>query len=503
MELTKSSICDLRSLGTIDLNHDDDFNDETQSSVVSVIFDDLDAFHTARCSSSASLDIDVLKEDWNILSDAQLRSGENGPTKYCGNRRRCISAGNQRIVARGRSNSSNNPVKCTGAQNNNELSMPSTDTLYERETDSIGSVNPTSQSQSSNLSFTDPDGDECRNSREDSSKTSLHDTTRLFEEGTDPIASCDYDDNHTHTALDTIYQTEDENEIIEKHDIQNDSTDDALFMNHLSSLFHLGKKLYEQGQYEKAYNIQMDALETISPFRSSCEESEIESGKNGKIINQFKNTKINPCAERLDAMIRYELANIEYTMVRENASTVTENGDNDVHDGRDQAIGDSTTAILSQLHSQVEYAKCRIAMVNYQYYKRELTAVENSNDGSDLNQIYNKLYILHNLGKLCDEDLHLYDEALKYYQHALSIETAVLDAFQKSNNSMHANKDATASDSKLTLGSKSHTPSQMRGELDWDTREFTERVRKTKDKIGSIYYTSGRFDLALLSSFSS
>ena len=215
----------------------------------------------------------------------------------------------------------------------------------------------------------------------------------------------------------------------------------------------------------------MDALEAISPLRSSLEESEIESGWNGKIIDQFKNTKINPCAERLDVMIRYELANIEYTIVRENASTVTGNGDDDVHDGRHQAIGDSTSAMLSQLYSEVEYAKCRIAMVNYQYYKRELTAVENSNDGSDLNQIYNKLYILHNLGKLCDEDLHLYDEALKYYQHALSIEKAVLDAFQKSNKSMRTNKNATASDSKLSVGPNSHTPSQMRGELDWDTRE--------------------------------
>jgi tetratricopeptide (TPR) repeat protein len=213
-------------------------------------------------------------------------------------------------------------------------------------------------------------------------------------------------------------------------------------LNRISTLYHEGKKHCDQGQYQNAWTTQMEALESISA----------------------SNQRDSSFFTRQDAMIRYELAKIKYATVVESIACPMEDDDR---------------TELSRLHDQVQNAKCKVSLRNFEYYQSQLDAAgEESEDSSDLNQVYTKLYILHNLGKLCDQDLHRYEDALQYYRRALRIEESVLRTYKDTDNGPD--------------------------DLDRDNmREFTLRVRNTRKKIGSIHYTSGRFDLALLSSVSS
>jgi hypothetical protein len=120
--------------------------------------------------------------------------------------------------------------------------------------------------------------------------------------------------------------------------------------------------------------------------------------------------------------------------------------------------------------------------------------VEESQDRSDTNQIYNKLYILHNLGSLCEKDLHRYDEALVFYRHALDIEERVLRVY----------RDHIPDGVEVGGIEQNHNDDDdIATEVDFHVNDFVQRIRCTKRQIGRIQHTGlGRFDLALLSSVS-
>mmetsp|Transcript_11504 Transcript_11504/g.17265 ORF Transcript_11504/g.17265 Transcript_11504/m.17265 type:complete len:451 (-) Transcript_11504:149-1501(-) len=245
-------------------------------------------------------------------------------------------------------------------------------------------------------------------------------------------------------------------------------TEMEMLSNRLSNLFREGKEQFELGCYEKAWEIQIEALSYVSSFwfETQGQDQDQDQDQQDASLSFFA---------RQDAMIRYELAKITY------------------HETREQS-GTSSPAYhihLSKLHDKVQNARCKVALRNYQYYISQLRDVEESKDRSDLNQVYNKLYILHNLGTLCEKDLHRYKEALGYYNHALRIEETVWRAYSVAQNESkeEIENDCDADDG---VGVSAHV------------KDFAQRRRCTRRKIGRIQHTClGRFDLALLSSISS
>jgi len=103
------------------------------------------------------------------------------------------------------------------------------------------------------------------------------------------------------------------------------------------------------------------------------------------------------------------------------------------------------------------------------------------------------LYILHTLGRLYDENLSQYREALKYYKCALKVESDALSYLQELNQRRQQQQE----DQLLQSPSQGSVLQRRNKEI----RQWKLRVRNTKQKIGSIYYLNGRFDLALTSSF--
>ena len=243
-------------------------------------------------------------------------------------------------------------------------------------------------------------------------------------------------------------------------------TEMEMLSNRLSNLFQEGKEQFELGCYEKAWEIQIEALAYVSSywFETQGQHQDQDQDQQDASLSFFA---------RQDAMIRYELAKITYHETREQSNTTSPAYH--IH-------------LLSKLHDKVENARCKLALRNYQYYISQLRGVEESMDRSDLNQVYNKLYILHNLGTLCEKDLHRYKEALGYYNHALRIEEKVWRAYSDSQNESkeEIENDGDADDG---VGVSAHV------------KDFAQRRRCTRRKIGRIQHTClGRFDLALLSS---
>lgn len=194
----------------------------------------------------------------------------------------------------------------------------------------------------------------------------------------------------------------------------------------LTSMYVQGKEFYSQGLYEKAWSIQSKVMESVMV--------ENESGT----------------FNRQQAMVAHELAKIKYAMYMESD-----------HDHDQQH--------LIELHNRVENTKCKVSLQNLTFYQHKLREME-SQDTFDISQINERLYILHILGQLCEKDLHRYEEALEFYQRALSIEDQLQQTYRGST------------------------------ENSLEMKEWAARVRHTSKKIGSIHYTMGRFDLALFSS---
>lgn len=245
----------------------------------------------------------------------------------------------------------------------------------------------------------------------------------------------------------------------------------------LSDLYEEGKKQLESGVYEKAWDIQRKALSLISSYRTST----LNVMTTTHNMEHVWETELESFCARQEATIRYELAKIKYLHARETIHYHNDDVRYQMH--------------LSRLDDLVENARCKVALCNYEYYTAQLRAVEESQDRSDMNQIYNKLYILHNLGSLCEKDLHRYDEALVFYRHALDIEERVLRVYRD-----HIIPDGVEVGG---IEQDHNDDDDIATEVDFHVNDFVQRIRCTKRKIGRIQHTGlGRFDLALLSSVS-
>ena len=270
-----------------------------------------------------------------------------------------------------------------------------------------------------------------------------------------------------------------------------------IFSQDISKLYQEGKQQFKLGCYDKALSIQTEALESVSVYTSKRSSREDYTD-----IDEFNNFSSHGeestlSFERLEAMIRHEIAQIKYYQARENSSSSISftKGNDDSLQTTDFSNNSQPrlSSNLSKLYDQVEYARCKVAFCNYEYYTSQLRDVEESSDKSDLNQIFNKLYILHNLGALCEKDLHRYEEALGYYKHALDIEETVWCAYKQMESEILEKEVESyfSSDDELK---------NIRIQL----KDFAQRKNGTKRKIGRIHHTClGRFDLALFSSVSS
>lgn len=269
-----------------------------------------------------------------------------------------------------------------------------------------------------------------------------------------------------------------------------------IFSQDISKLYQEGKQQFKLGCYDKAHSIQTEALESVSVYTSKRSSREDYTD-----IDEFNNFSSHGeestlSFERLEAMIRYEIAQTKYYQAREKSScSISFTKDNDSLQTTDFSNNSQPrlSSNLSKLYDQVEYARCKVAFCNYEYYTSQLRDVEESSDKSDLNQIFNKLYILHNLGALCEKDLHRYEEALRYYKHALGIEETVWCAYKQMESEILEKEVESyfSSDDELK---------NIRIQL----KDFAQRKNGTKRKIGRIHHTClGRFDLALFSSVSS
>lgn len=252
-----------------------------------------------------------------------------------------------------------------------------------------------------------------------------------------------------------------------------------LVSNRLSNLFREGKEEFKNGFYHKAWEIQTKALSLLVSSQWMDHEDQ------GRRDNDNDNDPLSFFA-RQNAMIQYELAKIKYHQAREQTNTVS------------AAATDTSSSYhvrLSTLHENLKNTQCNLALRNYQYYTSQLRQVEESTDRSDTNQIYNNLYILHNLGTLCEKDLHRYKEALGYYNHALRIEETVWRAYSEAElvkEKMENDANALEGDGEDGVGVSAHV------------KDFAQRIRGTRRKIGRLQHTClGRFDLALFSNISS
>lgn len=159
--------------------------------------------------------------------------------------------------------------------------------------------------------------------------------------------------------------------------------------------------------------------------------------------------------QRQAAMVRHEIAKIKYALATEN-------------NGNDIAIQNSPMT-LRQLRDDAENTKCQMAMQNLKYYQEQLLNLEEQ--VSQERDIYDLLDILHTLGQICEKELFRLEQAQQYYKRALSIEEQMLE--------------------------------HMIGDGDEElTKEWAQRVKHTRRKFGGIQYQVGRFDLAMLCTFS-
>ncbi len=245
--------------------------------------------------------------------------------------------------------------------------------------------------------------------------------------------------------------------------------------NRLSSLYDLGKKLRSQGLYDRARSAYTEALNILHNASANASLSTPSSSSSSSYTRQ-------------EAMIRYELAKIKF------AHYVEQNG-NDHHT-------EESRQTLSRLSQHVEIMKCKVSLQNLEFYQGQLhsmdTRVEKEDFHLDYHQVMERLNILHTLGKLCEKDLHRYEDALVYYQRALNIEEQMRNSWQKQMANAKTNQGSAS-------GSGSGSGSMDDGrnvQSDVELKEWSVRVRHTRKKIGSIHYTLGSFDLALFSSFS-
>lgn len=240
------------------------------------------------------------------------------------------------------------------------------------------------------------------------------------------------------------------------------------------SLFQTGKELYANGSYKHALKVQKDALRIIHRKGLYAKKEMDLSWQHGKQIDVHKQQK---------AMIQYEIAKIEFVIYKEQSYNNSSDSDDD------------TQSRLTQLFDRMQDAKCKVTMQDLIYYQDLLAQIEsddrtyNTMAKSDQEakppfhkaRMCQKIEILNNLGKICQKFLHRYEDALRYYKVALELECCYLNHIMHETDNENENNNSNKGD-----------------EID----EWKMKIRQTKQKIGAIHYVNGRFDMALLSSFS-
>jgi len=218
--------------------------------------------------------------------------------------------------------------------------------------------------------------------------------------------------------------------------------------NNISSLIVLGMRYYSIGFYKEAMETQQDALLLLN------ESINIEKASSSS-------QSYNPL-RRQKSIIRFEIAKIEFVVFKELSYESTD---------------ESTQVQLTNLFEKMQTAKCIATLHDLSYYKSELSSLKDQDEDNNTKKLFHKLHILHSLAKICHKDLFLYQDALNYYNSALELECLILsDLIQCTGKSKKLHEE--------------------------EIKDLRTRIRRTKRKIGACYYRSGRFDLALLTSFS-
>ena len=286
------------------------------------------------------------------------------------------------------------------------------------------------------------------------------------------------------------------------------------------TLFQSGKEYYASGAYEDALQMQNEALQLIHHIAK--EKDYQKDGGTSETMNTDKHL-----LQRQAAMVKFEIAKIKFVVYKENqyhqsaaevSSSLNPNYDAD--------------ARLSHLFDKMQHAKCLVSLQDFVYYRDQLAIMDRQGYGYspaldtmkgsttdnptastnkhanttkqqqtnnnctltttqqnnqpmlfDIEKITHKIEILNALGKLCHKDLHQYEDALRYHCEALELECAIV-AFLTSNKSDENATSSSAIDNAEEI------------------QEWKMKIQQTKKKMGAIYYLNGRFDMALLSSFS-
>jgi len=212
-----------------------------------------------------------------------------------------------------------------------------------------------------------------------------------------------------------------------------------------------GKYHYRQGLYNQALQIQRSALASLEQDNDDDNDTSAETAYH--------------CA-----LLKHDLAKTQWRLAK-----------------RDQVDN------LQPLTEVVQNTKVQVWISSVRYLHGELIQIQSTTvsllqqgadfDKEDLGHLCHHLYILHTLGSLCDKHLHQYDHAIQYYQQALDLECKVLERMEEKRQRRHVVEHGGVDLKEL--------------------KQWSMRVRTTRKKLGAIHYITGRFDLALASSFSS
>lgn len=492
--ITETSI---KSLGTIDLNHSNSLLDDGDEEGLGLYaYDDIEKFHNCGGGGSSCLSLFLLaSSSSSMLSLKSLSSSccDNGGDDDHAVVVVAAAAATADDVTKNAKECSDHPSagKCSS----------SCSVLGNHQIDSTRKKQSWSDEHVGVIMGNDPTTTTTTTTVTSTKKESLHDDDKQEEQQESIDCHATNDDNSRYslsTTTTTTTTTKNHHATISSTLML--SSEKESIHHQLSELHQEGKKLLEAGEYDRAWNVQHQALAFISSF---CTTATWNVVNNNNKKNECWQAELASFCARQEASIRYELAKIKYLHAREETATTHH------HDGDDVKY----QMHLVRLYDLVENARCKVALCNYEYYTSQLRAVEESKDASDMNQIYNKLYILHNLGSLCEKDLHRYNEALVFYRHALDIEERVLRAYRQH----HVQEEEEAEVEQQQGGGGGRTAYDTRRrpargdeeetgavlEIDFHIDDFIQRIRCTKRKIGRIQHTGmGRFDLALLSSIS-
>lgn len=206
------------------------------------------------------------------------------------------------------------------------------------------------------------------------------------------------------------------------------------------SLIEKAKKCYSHGMYRDALSLQLRASDLIKS-RLECTS---------------------------DSRMRLEEASVEYQISKTKYALLKESSDNVTQEDKRHA------------YNRLKNGRFKTWNRTIDYYREELFHLDDCRetkiDVSNLEMVGYKLHLLHTIGDVYVQKLARYSHALEYYNQALELEMAVLSY-------MEAREDLVD---------------------DNGVRELKKRrttLRSTRKKIGTVYYFTGRLNLALRKTF--